>query len=84
MIISNIDKKPKLGVLLSMFNRALFYLIKRRKKHVTSDVNDIISLKNQQNIFLIEDEEAVFVYRKKEINKNLLTLYYRRMSFYKK
>ena len=37
MIISDIDKKQKLGFLLSMFMKALFYSMKRRKKHVTSD-----------------------------------------------
>ena len=37
MIISDIDKKRKLGFLLSMFTKALFYSIKNRKEHVTSD-----------------------------------------------
>ena len=37
MIISDIDKKRKLGFLLSMFTKALFYSIKHRKEHVTSD-----------------------------------------------
>ena len=37
LLISDIDKKRKLGFLLSMFIRALFYSIKRRKEHVTSD-----------------------------------------------
>ena len=37
MINSDIDKKRKLGFLLSIFMGALFYLIKRRKEHVTSD-----------------------------------------------
>ena len=37
MIISDIEKKRKLGFLLSMFMKALFYSIKHRKEHVTSD-----------------------------------------------
>ena len=37
MTISDIDKKRKLGFLLSMFTKALFYSIKHRKEHVTSD-----------------------------------------------
>ena len=37
MIISDIDKKRILGFMLSMFMRALFYAIKHRKNHVTSD-----------------------------------------------
>ena len=50
MIISDIDKKRKLDFLLSMFMRALFHSI----------LNENISLKNQQNIFVIEDEEGLF------------------------
>ena len=42
-------------------------------------LNELISLKNQQNIFVIEDE-GVFLYRKKELGKTTLSLCCRRNS----
>ena len=56
MIISNIDKKRKLGFLLSIFTRALFFRLNVKKTTSRVILNDIISLKSQKNIYAIEDE----------------------------
>ena len=74
MIISDIDKKRKLGFLLSRYMRALFYWIKRKKSMLRVILNEIISLKNQQNICVSEDEEGVVLHRKKEMSRFLMTL----------
>ena len=63
--ISDIDRKRKLGFLLSMFTKALFYSIKRRKEHVTSDF--------ERDYFIVNSTKYIcywrwsFLYRKKQI-----------------
>ena len=37
-------------------------------------LKEIISLNNQQEMYLIEDDEGVFLYRKKSIQKYSITL----------
>ena len=69
MIISDIDKKRKLGFLLSMFTKALFYSINIEKSMSRVILNEIISLKNQQKNFVIEDEEGVFFREKGKYGK---------------
>ena len=48
MIISDIDKKWKLGFL---FTKALFYSIKHRKEHVTTDFEGDYFIENSAKHF---------------------------------
>ena len=59
MTISDIDKKRKLGFLLFVFMNDLFYSIKHRKEHVTSDLEWDYFIEKSAIIFVIEDEEGV-------------------------
>ena len=43
-------------------------------------LKEIISMKNQKEVYLVQDDEGAFLYRKKSIQKYSLTLQCRRTS----
>ena len=61
-----------------MFMKVFSFYIKRRKKCVNNDFKGDYFIKKQEKIYVIEDEEGVFLYRIRRIYKISVRLCCRR------